>query len=141
VPRAELPPGAARLVREDGSVIVPPQLAGEVLRILLRDLGARVRADGGELSTGVRDLLWTLHYAAQAEDERGVRSTHIPGGFADETSVTGGANVEISAREWAEQIGCSEQYARRMARSGRVSARRVGRQWLISPGDEKEQAA
>ncbi|WP_406360341.1 hypothetical protein OID55_11020 [Streptomyces sp. NBC_00715] len=141
MPRADLPPGAARLVREDGAVVVPASVAGEVLRILLRDLGARVRVDGGELSTGVRDLLWTLHFAAQAEAEKGAQLVSTPAGSDHGTPVAGAASVEISATEWASRIGCSTEYARRMARAGRVPARRVGRQWLISPGDEKEQAA
>ena len=53
----DLPEGARRLVRGNGSVVVPASLAGEVLRIVLRDVSARIRADGGELSAGVRELL------------------------------------------------------------------------------------
>ncbi|MEU9183359.1 helix-turn-helix domain-containing protein [Streptomyces sp. NPDC048484] len=47
--------------------------------------------------------------------------------------------MEIGASELAERMGCSPEYARRLARSGRVPARRVGRTWLIAT-DETEAA-
>jgi excisionase family DNA binding protein len=117
----ELPSGARRLVREDGSVVVPPALAGEVLRCLLRDLSARVRADGGELSAGVRGLLWGLH-AAAVEAE----ASSVPG-----TLEAAAARVEIGISDAAQRLGCSPEYVRRLARRGRLSARRVGRTWLV----------
>jgi excisionase family DNA binding protein len=119
----DLPPGARRLVREDGSVVVTPALAGEVLRCLLRDLAGRVRADGGELAAGVRELLWGLH-AAATEAEQQASSV---GGTLQASPV----RVEIGISDAAQRLGCSPEYARRLARRGRLSARRVGRTWLV----------
>lgn len=119
----DLPEGARRLVREDGSVVVPPALAGEVLRIVLRDLSSRVRADGGELSVGVRELLWGLHAAAAGVEQRA--------GSVDGTSGGGPVRVEVGISDAAARLGCSPEYARRLARGGRLSARRVGRTWLV----------
>jgi excisionase family DNA binding protein len=119
----DLPEGARRLVRSDGSVVVPASLAGEVLRIVLRDLAGRVRADGGELATGVRELLWGLHAAAlEAEQQAG----SAPG-----TLEVSPVRVEIGISDAAHRLGCSPEYARRLARRGRLSARRVGRTWLV----------
>jgi excisionase family DNA binding protein len=119
----DLPPGARRLVREDGSVVVPPALAGEVLRCLLRDLSSRVRADGGELSAGVRELLWGLHAAATEAEQQ---TSSVSG-----TLEAAAARVEIGISDAAQRLGCSPEYARRLARRGRLSARRVGRTWLV----------
>lgn len=119
----DLPEGARCLVREDGSVVVPASLAGEVLRIVLRDLAVRVRADGGELSAGVRELLWGLHAsAAEAEQQAG---------SVDGTLEGPPVSVEVGISDAAARLGCSPEYARRLARRGRLSARRVGRTWLV----------
>ena len=120
----DLPEGARRLIREDGSVVVPPGLAGEVLRIVLRDVSVRVRADGGELSQGVRELLWGLH-AAASEAERAADGS--VGGTLEGATGT----VEIGIPDAARRLGCSREYARRLARGGRIPARRVGRTWLV----------
>ncbi|MFJ7242351.1 helix-turn-helix domain-containing protein [Streptomyces olivaceus] len=72
--RVDLPVEVAGLLRPDGSVVVPPELAADVLRRLLRDLVGEVRANGCELSTAVRGLLWALHRA----QDGGVRSTQTP---------------------------------------------------------------
>lgn len=114
---------ARRLLRPDGSVVIPGSLAGPVLRVLLRDVGARLSVDGGKVAPGLPGLLWALKAAADREE--------AAAGFADETSVAGPVSVEVSAGEWAERVGCSPQYARALARAGRVPARRIGRVWLI----------
>jgi excisionase family DNA binding protein len=142
--RREPPPGAAGLVREDGSVVVPPALAGEVLRRLLRDLTAEVQANGGRLAPGVYALLWALR-GAQGAGDKGFAVTEAPDGSVAGTPVSGAGIVEISTAEAARRMGCSESYVRRLARSGRVPARRLGAQWLISPAagavDDETEAA
>lgn len=126
--RADLPPGARALVREDGAVVVPPALAGGVLRILLRDTTARVQTDGGRLSPGVHDLLWALHAAAEAERAR----SSAAAGSVHGTPVVAAVSVEESTAEAARRMGCSESYARRLARTGQVPARKTAGVWLIA---------
>lgn len=128
MPRADLPAGAARLLRADGSVVIPAEVAGDVLRRLARDVAAEVRAHGGTPTGATYRVLWALYAASRAEDEKGAQTVRFPA----ETPAAGGAIVEISANEWAQLHGCSPQYARRLAKAGRVPARRVGREWLIS---------
>ncbi|MGW4752003.1 helix-turn-helix domain-containing protein [Streptomyces chartreusis] len=116
--------GVAFLMRPDGSVLIPAPLAGEVMRALVRDLTTRVRADGGEVSPAVRSLVRALHVSAVRSD--------VPVTFADETpSDLPVTVIEVTTEQAAELLGCSAQYARHLARSGRVAARRVGRVWLL----------
>lgn len=122
--RPELPPGARHLVRDDGSVIVPAAVASEVLRALVRDLTARVHADGGEVSAEARRVLYALHEAAERR-EREVASSDV--GTLDPQPAT----VELTAQQAASLLECSPEYARRLARSGRLRARRAGLVWLI----------
>lgn len=135
MPKADLPREVAQLLRPDGSVVIPATIAADVLRRLLRDLSGEVRANGGSVSPTVYRILWALHTAA----EEGAGQESDPVGSVTGTPAAPGASVEISASELAERIGCSAEYARRLARAGRVPARRVGRTWLIAT-DETEAA-
>ena len=121
--RPEVPSGARHLVRPDGTVLVPASVAGEVLRALMRDLTTRVRTDGGEISPAVRTLLYALHTA----DEK----HHQPHSSDLGTPVTRPATVELTAQQVAGLLECSPEYVRRLARSGRLRARRAGLVWLI----------
>ncbi|MBT2450932.1 helix-turn-helix domain-containing protein [Streptomyces sp. ISL-43] len=116
------PEGFGRLVRPDGAVLVPAAVAGEVLRALVRDLTARVRADGGEVSPAVRRLLYALH----AADEQHQQASSAAG-----TPAVAPATVELTAQQAAALLECSPEYARRLARSGRLRARRAGPVWLV----------
>ena len=119
--RPELP----FLFQEDGSVVIPASIAREVLRALVRDLTERVRVDGGEVSPAVRGVLYALRTASD-------QPPGPSGCFADETPADLGVSVrEVTAEQAAELLGCSVQYARRLASSGRVTARRAGPAWLI----------
>lgn len=104
---------------------VPASVAGDVLRALVRDLTARVRVDGGEISPRVRTLLYALHAADQGHPD-------TPGS-APGTPPPASVTVELSTGEAAALLGCSSEYVRRLARSGRLTARRVGAAWLIDP--------
>ncbi|MGW0417499.1 helix-turn-helix domain-containing protein [Streptomyces sp. NPDC003015] len=95
------------------------------MRALVRDLTERVRIDGGEVSPAVRGI---LHALRTASDQPPCPAR----GFADETSSDLGVSLrEVTAEQAAELLGCSVQYARRLASSGRVAARRAGPAWLI----------
>ncbi|MFI6123248.1 helix-turn-helix domain-containing protein [Streptomyces sp. NPDC051064] len=119
-----VPPGARALVREDGTVVIPAALAGEVLRRLLRDVTAEISAAKGQPSTACRELLWGLHLAAKQAEKAD--------GSTRGTPEAGSAKVEISTSEAAHRLGCSESYARRLARTGRLRGRKVGPVWLVA---------
>ncbi|MES9804976.1 helix-turn-helix domain-containing protein [Streptomyces cinereoruber] len=124
--RPDQPTAPARLLRADGAVVVPAEVAGEVLRALVRDLTARIRADGGEVSPAVRRLLYALHEAAQHPGT-------APASSGPGTPPAAPATVELTAPEAAYLLECSPEYVRRLARTGRVLGRRAGRVWLIDP--------
>ncbi|WP_329220281.1 helix-turn-helix domain-containing protein [Streptomyces microflavus] len=122
--RPELEEAARRLLREDGSVLIPAALAGPVLRVLLRDLGARFHVDNGRVSPSVVGLLWAL---AEAADRVEVEEGSGPGTPAERP-----VSVEISTAAAARELGCSESYVRRLARAGRLRGRKVGSVWLVA---------
>lgn len=93
--------------------------------MLVRDLDAQARANGGHPSPAARRLLFALHEAAVRDDEERP-------GFGAETPTTRHGSVEIGAGEAAVLLGCTPQYVRRLARSGRITARRCGPVWLIN---------
>ncbi|MFJ7590824.1 helix-turn-helix domain-containing protein [Streptomyces sp. NPDC097617] len=113
------------LTLDDGSVVIPPAVAGDVLRALVRDITVRIRADGGEVGPGVRRLLYALHEAAQrAELEH---SSDIGTALPPPATV-----VEVSVDEAAALLECTPEYVRRLARRGTLTARRLGaRAWAI----------
>ncbi|MGQ4355265.1 helix-turn-helix domain-containing protein [Streptomyces drozdowiczii] len=105
-------------------MLIPPSLADPVLRILLRDVTARVSVDGGRVAPGVPGLLWALKAAAEREEAEE--------GSAPGTPVERPVSVEIGIAEAALELGCSEGYVRRLARAGRLRGRKVGRVWLVT---------
>ncbi|MFE0727062.1 helix-turn-helix domain-containing protein [Streptomyces antibioticus] len=116
------------LIRPDGSVLIPAAVAREVLRALTRDLTARVRTDGGEVTPEVRRLLYALHVAAQSADIE--HSSDI--GTAPSPADTVATFTEVSVGEAAALLGCTTGYVRRLARAGAFTARRIGaRTWAI----------
>ncbi|MFV2102810.1 helix-turn-helix domain-containing protein [Micromonospora sp. LOL_024] len=106
----------------DGSVIVPADVAGELLAAAVRDLTARARRDGLAVSGRAVAVLQALHEAA-------VRHDTTSSGPGTPTATT--PMVEISTHEAATLMGCSAEYVRRLCRSGVVIARRIGPAWLI----------
>ncbi|MFI5805791.1 helix-turn-helix domain-containing protein [Streptomyces sp. NPDC051561] len=117
------------LTRADGAVIVPPAVAGEVLRSLVRDLTTRVRADGGEVTPSVRQLLYALHTAAQRADV--FDSVTAP----FDSSATGTAprpSGTVSVAEAAALLGCTPRHVRTLITAGRLPAARIGaRVWAV----------
>jgi excisionase family DNA binding protein len=108
------------LRQPDGSVVIPPRLAGEVLAALIRDLAARARAGNGRPSKAALELLYALNDA----------ETSGPGSAAAETRMLA---VEITAEQAAQVMGCSTRWIRQLAEQGRISGRRVGHLWLLDP--------
>ncbi|MEU3277294.1 helix-turn-helix domain-containing protein [Streptomyces antibioticus] len=120
---------AEHLTRADGSVIVPATVAGEVLRALVRDLTARVRADGGELSPRVREVLYALHTAAQRADAFDSVTAPFESAATGSTPRPSGT---VCVAEAAALMGCTPRHVRALITSGRLPAERVGaRVWAI----------
>ncbi|WP_406488995.1 helix-turn-helix domain-containing protein [Streptomyces phaeochromogenes] len=119
--RAEGSADRSALLDEDGSVRVPARLASPLFAILWRHYRAEKRASGGELSPDAHALLMALHRAA----------TGTPS-FAPETPADAPATVMLGMGEVAALIGCTPQWARRLAARGDLpDAQRVGLVWLI----------
>lgn len=119
------------LLRPDGSVVVPPSIAREVLRAIVRDTTQRVRAHGGEIPPATRRLLFALHESAQRDDTEALAAQQ---GSASGTPPERSATVDLlTVAEAAERLECSPRYVRRLARSERITARRTAAGWLIDP--------
>lgn len=118
--------GVEGLLREDGSVVIPAAVAGEVLRALVRDLTARVRADGGEVPPSVRRVLHALHESAVRAD-----AEEPPPAVTGRPVVRSG---NVSVAEAATLLECSPRHVRDLIRAGRLPAQRVGvRVWAVDP--------
>lgn len=106
-------------------VEVPDALAGEVLRYLVLGLRDHVRRDGGIVSAAATRLLYGLAAAA----DRGGSEVGTP---HDERAILTHARVNgVGIAEAAGRLGCSAGYLRRLARTGRIAARRSGGVWLV----------
>ncbi|MFK0297418.1 excisionase family DNA-binding protein [Streptomyces sp. NPDC090442] len=120
---------AEHLTRADGAVIVPAAVAGDVLRALVRDLTARVRADGGEVTPGVRRLLYALHTAAQHAEMFDSVTAPFDSSATGTPPRTSGT---VSVAEAAALMGCTTRHVRALIAAGRLPAERVGaRVWAI----------
>lgn len=114
-------PGTGLEIR--GRVEVPADLAGPLLRLLVRALRREVREDGGVIPTGIEVFLADLAAA--------VDGTPPPAGSANGTCPGAGATVEVPVLVMAGVMGASPGYVRRLCRVGRLRARRVGGRWLV----------
>ncbi|MFJ7209811.1 helix-turn-helix domain-containing protein [Streptomyces sp. NPDC098789] len=120
-------PGRSTL-RPDGSVIVPPALASEVVLILSGHLDARVRTDGGELSTEARRLLVALQVGADHATAEPV----CPAATGSASADLGTVEVTVTVTEAAALMECSPRWIRSLIEAGRLPARRAGeRLWLV----------
>jgi hypothetical protein len=117
-----------RLLRPDGSVVVPPGLAGEVLRYLARALVEEARANGSQPSPAARALLSAL-YAAGQPVEASTDPVPLPAGTA-------------SVAEVADHMGCSTRWVRHLLATGQLHGRKAGGVWLVLlPNAEASQRA
>ncbi|MEU0343169.1 helix-turn-helix domain-containing protein [Streptomyces bobili] len=112
---------------------VPRSAARELERILLLGLLAESLKTGAKPTAITDSIVRQLHTAAQTRP-----------GFAPETPTAAVATVDpgfasrvLVMEEVAAVLGCSVQYARRLAQTGRLRAHRVGRTgpWLTTPQD------
>lgn len=102
----------------------PPSLAGPLLRYLVAHLVRDARDGGAVALPGLAAYLRQLAEAAGTVADDG----HDQG---DSDSLDLPAMVTVA--ELAEQSGHSCRTLRRWAASGRLTARRAGRTWVIDP--------
>jgi helix-turn-helix protein len=124
------------LLLDDGSVVVPAELAGEVLRALVRDVTERVRADGGQPSAACRALLAALYEAAR----RPARPV-ADNGNGEAVPATLDVTGMVTVAQVAEASGHPPRTLRHWAATGQITARRVGRLWLVDPDSLKRGTA
>jgi excisionase family DNA binding protein len=114
-------------VNPGGPTVPPlpsPSLSGPLLRYLVRHL-VRDARDGGGLAHP--DLAAYLRALAEAD------GTVADDGHDDDDSGSLDLPVMATVAQLAERSGYSCRTLRRWAASGRLTARQVGRVWLIDP--------
>jgi hypothetical protein len=103
-------------VAADRGVVVPPHLCRAVARVLVVGLAELSRRDGGvPAAPGLARLLAELS-----------ASGHGP-------VIVGSVPSGMGTSEAAALIGVAPRSARRLAASGRLIARRCGRDWELDP--------
>jgi excisionase family DNA binding protein len=116
------------LLREDGSVLCPPELADWLIGALVRDLlAAKVAGRGGRPSLPVVAFLDALQASSIAHDER---SSAV--GTDESEHATIGIEDVLSVAQCAEILECSPRAVRKACIEGRLTGRKTGSTWLIT---------
>lgn len=124
----------AHLVRPDGSVVVPPEVADRVLRILVIGLSESVRRNaGGRPSQPVINVLHALNAAAAREEEQSSANGTDFGEKRIMDSIQGGSWV--TCREAAALLQCTDRAIRKACGQGRLPATKHGITWFINVQD------
>jgi excisionase family DNA binding protein len=124
----------AHLVRPDGSVVVPPEVADRVLRILVVGLNESVRRNaGGRPSEPVINVLHALNAAAAREEQSSSANGTEFGEKRTMDSIQGGSWV--TCREAAALLQCTDRAIRKACGQGRIPATKRGTTWFISVQD------
>lgn len=110
---------------------VPRTAARELERILLLGLLADSRETGSKPTPLTNRIVRQLHTAAQT---RGSSAAGTPT-TAPATVDLGIAGSMLGMREAAAVLGCTPEYVRRLARTERLRAQRVGGVWVVDPRD------
>lgn len=117
-------------VANQRGVTVPAEVAADLLSVAVIGLTELARRHGEALPAHLQRLvpiLNALHKAA----EHPQRPDHGTGDVPPATIEEG--CVWVTAGEAGRAIGASPEYVRRLARQGRITARRHGHTWLIDP--------
>lgn len=114
----ELPDGLAEMLQ--------PDVARDILRVLVVGLEALARRDGVQVSARASRVLYALHEVAVRQDERQAAEM-----FVDEPTLAVSPTVEIATQDAASAMGCTVQHITRLCRSGLIRGRRIGRAWLV----------
>lgn len=116
-------------IGRDGSIVAPPEVwawvSSKVTQMARRDL-----ANGHEIT---RLLELAQVTAEAAEIQTALDDTSVSSAKPANTALA--RLEEISPKEAAMRMNCSEQYVRRLCSQGRINARRLGLIWLIDAAD------
>lgn len=120
---------------ETDSVVVPRQLAGWVLQVLLADLGDRRRRRMGSIRDDILQLLDDLHATSVNGSITGSESRIVVADAVDSQSV-----VLLSVSRVAERLECSTRAVTNMLTSGRLRGTKDidGRHWFVAEKDLDE---
>jgi excisionase family DNA binding protein len=112
------------------AVTVPPALARPLRALLADHVAYSARRNGVMVSPLLLGFLADLDAVVDPPAL----------GSADGTTSAPSGTVEpvMTVAEAARSMGASPEYVRRLCRSGRLRARRPGREWLIDPESLKE---
>lgn len=125
----------SRLIREDGSVLVPAWLAPAVLAALRIGLLVLQRQNGeGRLSPAMSALLVDL---AEAANRAPAPEMSARGHGSDEGRTMGSSQDAemLTASEAALVFGSDARTIRRLCQQGRLVATKRGRDWVIRSRD------
>lgn len=115
-------------VRPDGSIAAPPEVwawvSGKASQMVRRD-----RQSGHEVGR-LLEFVQATAEAAQLQTAADDTAVSLP-----KPAIEQPARLELTPKEAAMRIGCTEQYVRRLCSQNRITARRVGRLWLIDADD------
>lgn len=106
-------------------VVVPESLRETTLRLFHDRIQRDQKSLGVPITEELRAFLWDLSHPDQRPEPEA--------GFVNETSLLDSGSVLLTTEDIAHRMGCSVQYARRIA--ARIGKRRVGRQWLVDEQD------
>ncbi|WP_103342607.1 helix-turn-helix domain-containing protein [Amycolatopsis sp. CA-126428] len=119
-------PDPAELVAPDGSVTVPADIAGEVLKLMSIAVTERTRVTGAMPTSRAIRFLKALDLG---------RQRHADGGAPPDTPPSApAAAVGRSVSEVAEAMGCSNRYVRRLLTTGRLPGRKTHGGWIVYMG-------
>ncbi|SEC95249.1 DNA binding domain-containing protein, excisionase family [Amycolatopsis tolypomycina] len=119
-------PDPAELVAPDGSVTVPADLTGEVLKLMIFAANERSRTTG---AVPTSRAIWFLDALNKG------RQRHADGGAPPDTPPSApAAAVGRSVSEVAEAMGCSDRYVRRLLTAGRLPGRKTHGGWIVYTG-------
>lgn len=114
-----------------GAVVVPAEVAGELLRAVIRDLTVQARRDGMLVSDRARAVLHALHLAAVDHD----RACSATGSTGAEPVIIRPQVTAMTIKEAAAELECSPRWVRSLVAAGRLRARRSGRVLLVDAAD------
>jgi excisionase family DNA binding protein len=126
----------AGLLRPDGA-LVPDAVAGDVLHRLSASVTKEARSTGARIPAGTIAILHALNAAHERHLTPPTPTTALPSSF-ERTVFGGSSTVELSVADAAELLECSTRWVQRLARRGVITARRIGRTWLLDPASVEQ---